>query len=189
MDVRMTRVSWPATGMPSAKAGMAMRANHPLGSAVMEGSGNVSYTGNLGDIMQESAQTALAYLRSNAPAFGIENIDWKKKDIHIHVPEGAVPKDGPSAGITLALSLCSALTGRKVDASYAMTGEMTLHGNVLPIGGVREKVLAAKRLGIKKLILPEDNKSDVDELGDWIKSGMKIHYVSKMSTVFQLALK
>ena len=158
-------------------------------SAVMEGSGNVSYTGNLGDIMQESAQTALAYLRSNAPAFGIENIDWKKKDIHIHVPEGAVPKDGPSAGITLALSLCSALTGRKVDASYAMTGEMTLHGNVLPIGGVREKVLAAKRLGIKKLIVPEDNKSDVDELGDWIKSGMKIHYVSKMSTVFQLALK
>ncbi len=158
-------------------------------SAVMEGSGNVSYTGNLGDIMQESAQTALAYLRSNAPAFGIENIDWKKKDIHIHVPEGAVPKDGPSAGITLALSLCSALTGRKVDVSYAMTGEMTLHGNVLPIGGVREKVLAAKRLGIKKLILPEDNKSDVDELGDWIKSGMKIHYVSKMSTVFQLALK
>ena len=158
-------------------------------SAVMEGSGNVSYTGNLGDIMQESAQTALAYLRSNAPAFGIENIDWKKKDIHIQVPEGAVPKDGPSAGITLALSLCSALTGRKVDASYAMTGEMTLHGNVLPIGGVREKVLAAKRLGIKKLILPEDNKSDVDELGDWIKSGMKIHYVSKMSTVFQLALK
>ncbi len=158
-------------------------------SAVMEGSGNVSYTGNLGDIMQESAQTALAYLRSNAPAFGIENIDWKKKDIHIHVPEGAVPKDGPSAGITLALSLCSALTGRKVDASYAMTGEMTLHGNVLPIGGVREKVLAAKRLGIKKLILPEDNKSDVDELGNWIKSGMKIHYVSKMSTVFQLALK
>ena len=158
-------------------------------SAVMEGSGNVTYTGNLGDIMQESAQTALAYLRSNAEAFGIENIDWKKKDIHIHVPEGAVPKDGPSAGITLALSLCSALTGRKVDASYAMTGEMTLHGNVLPIGGIREKILAAKRHGIKKLILPEDNRPDVEELSDWIKSGMKIHYVSKMSTVFQLALK
>lgn len=158
-------------------------------SAVMDGSGSVSYTGNLGDIMQESAQTALAYLRSNATDFGIADIDWKKKDIHIHVPEGAVPKDGPSAGITLALSLCSALTGRKVDVSYAMTGEMTLHGDVLPIGGVREKVLAAKRLGIKKLILPEDNKSDVDELGEWIKSGMKIHYVSKMSSVFQLALK
>ena len=158
-------------------------------SAVMDGNGNVSYTGNLGDIMQESAQTALAYLRSNAKDFGIEDIDWKKKDIHIHVPEGAVPKDGPSAGITLALSLCSSLTGRKVDVSYAMTGEMTLHGDVLPIGGVREKILAAKRLGIKKLILPEDNKSDVDELGEWIKSGMKINYVSKISSVFQLALK
>ncbi len=91
-------------------------------SAVMEGNGNVSYTGNLGDIMQESAQTALAYLRSNASSFGLENFDWKKKDIHIHVPEGAVPKDGPSAGITLALSLCSALTSRRVDVSYAMTG-------------------------------------------------------------------
>ncbi len=158
-------------------------------SAVMDGNGSVSYTGNLGDIMQESAQTALAYLRSNAKIFGIEDIDWKKKDIHIHVPEGAVPKDGPSAGITLALSLCSALTGRRVDVSYAMTGEMTLHGDVLPIGGVREKILAAKRLGIKKLIVPEDNKPDVEELGDWIKSGMKIHYVSKISSVFQLALK
>ena len=158
-------------------------------SAVMEGNGNVSYTGNLGDIMQESAQTALAYLRSNASSFGLENFDWKKKDIHIHVPEGAVPKDGPSAGITLALSLCSALTGRRVDVSYAMTGEMTLHGDVLPIGGIREKMLAAKRLGIKKLILPEDNKSDVGELGDWIKTGMKIHFVSKITSVFQLALK
>lgn len=158
-------------------------------SAVMEGNGNVSYTGNLGDIMQESAQTALAYLRSNAAAFGLENFDWKKKDIHIHVPEGAVPKDGPSAGITLALSLCSSLTGRRVDVSYAMTGEMTLHGDVLPIGGIREKMLAAKRLGIKKLILPEDNKPDVGELGEWIKSDMKIHYVSKITGVFQLALK
>lgn len=158
-------------------------------SAVMEGNGTVSYTGNLGDIMQESAQTALAYLRSNASAFDLENFDWKKKDIHIHVPEGAVPKDGPSAGITLALSLCSSLTGRRVDVSYAMTGEMTLHGDVLPIGGVREKILAAKRLGIKKLILPEDNKSNVDELGEWIKAEMKIHYVSKITGVFQLALK
>ncbi|NLX84477.1 MAG: endopeptidase La [Synergistaceae bacterium] len=158
-------------------------------SAIMEGNGTVSYTGNLGDIMQESAQTALAYLRSNAATFGLENFEWKKKDIHIHVPEGAVPKDGPSAGITLALSLCSALTGRKVDASYAMTGEMTLHGDVLPIGGVREKILAAKRLGIKKLILPEDNKPDVEELGEWMKSGMTLNYVSKITSVFQMALK
>ena len=114
---------------------------------------------------------------------------FAKNFVHLHVPAGATPKDGPSAGITLALSLCSSLTGRKVDVSYAMTGEMTLHGDVLPIGGVREKILAAKRLGIKKLILPEDNKSDVDELGEWIKSGMRINYVSKMSSVFQLALK
>ncbi len=158
-------------------------------SAVMDGSGNVTYTGNLGDIMQESAQTALAYLRSHASAFGLENFEWRKKDIHIHVPKGAVPKDGPSAGITLALSLCSALTGIRVNASYAMTGEMTLHGDVLPIGGLREKILAAKRLGIKKLILPEDNRPDVEELSEWIRSGISVSYVSKITSVFQMALK
>ena len=157
-------------------------------SAVMAGSGRVSYTGNLGDIMQESAQTALAYLRSNADELGLTKFAWNKKDIHIHVPEGAVPKDGPSAGITLALSLCSALTGRKIDVSYAMTGEMTLHGEVLPIGGVREKLLAAKRLGIKQLILPEDNRADVAELKPWVTDGVNIHYVSKIERVFELAL-
>ena len=104
-------------------------------SAVMDGAGKVAYTGNLGDIMQESAVTALAYLRSNAERYGLANFEWNKKDIQIHVPAGAVPKDGPSAGITLALSLCSSLTGRSINTEYAMTGEMTLHGNVLPIGG------------------------------------------------------
>lgn len=158
-------------------------------SAVMDGGGRVSYTGNLGDIMQESAQTALAYLRSNAAVYGLTDFEWQKKDIHIHVPEGAVPKDGPSAGITLALSLCSALTGRRVNASFAMTGEMTLHGDVLPIGGVREKMLAAKRLGIKKLILPEDNRADVEELSEWVTSGMNIHYAGKITKVFELALR
>lgn len=158
-------------------------------SAVMAGNGQVSYTGNLGDIMQESAQTALAYLRSNAENYNLTEFEWQKKDIHIHIPEGAVPKDGPSAGITLALSLCSSLTGRPVDISYAMTGEMTLHGDVLPIGGVREKILAAKRLGIKKLILPEDNKADVEELNAWMTSGMDLHYVSRITKVFELALR
>jgi ATP-dependent Lon protease len=158
-------------------------------SAVMEGNGHVSYTGNLGDIMQESAQTALAYLRSNADTYNLTQFEWQKKDIHIHIPEGAVPKDGPSAGITLALSLCSALTGRLVDSTFAMTGEMTLHGDVLPIGGLREKVLAAKRLGIKKLILPEDNRADIDELSEWVKKGMTFHYVSKIIKVFELALR
>jgi len=158
-------------------------------SAVMEGNGHVSYTGNLGDIMQESAQTSLAYLRSNAEIYNLTQFEWQKKDIHIHIPEGAVPKDGPSAGITLALSLCSALTGRLVDSSFAMTGEMTLHGDVLPIGGLREKVLAAKRLGIKKIILPEDNKADIEELSDWVKKGMTFNYVSKITKVFELALR
>lgn len=157
-------------------------------SAVMDGSGKLSYTGNLGEIMQESAITALSYLRSNAGTFGLDSFEWNKKDIQIHVPAGAVPKDGPSAGITLALSLCSSLTGRQIDTSYAMTGEMTLHGRVLPIGGVREKILAAKRLGIKDIILPEDNRSDAAELGQWVLKGMKLHYVSDVSKVFDLAL-
>ena len=158
-------------------------------SAVMNGSGHVSYTGNLGDIMQESAQTALAYLRSNAQSYCLTDYEWQKHDIHIHVPEGAVPKDGPSAGITLALSLCSTLTGRMIDVSYAMTGEMTLHGDVLPIGGIREKILAAKRLGIKKLIVPADNKADVQELNDWITKDIDISYVSRIEEVFALALR
>ena len=158
-------------------------------SAVMEGTGNVTYTGNLGDIMQESATTALAYLKSRAGHYGLAGFEWNKKDIHIHVPAGAVPKDGPSAGITLALSLCSTLTGREIDTRYAMTGEMTLHGSVLPIGGIREKILAAKRLGIKEIILPEANKPDTTELGGWVLDGMKLHYVSNISKVFELALR
>lgn len=158
-------------------------------AAVMSGSGRMSYTGNLGDIMQESAQTALAYIRSNAVHFDLINTDWQKVDIHIHVPEGAVPKDGPSAGITLALSVCSALTGREVDSSFAMTGEMTLHGDVLPIGGVREKMLAAKRAGIKKLIIPCANRTEVEELSDWILGGVKIFYVKDIRQVLELALK
>lgn len=158
-------------------------------AAVMRGGGHVFYTGNLGDIMQESAQTALAYLRSRAGSFSLMDFDWQKNDIHIHVPEGAVPKEGPSAGITLALSLCSALTWREVDLSFAMTGEMTLHGDVLPIGGIREKILAAKRMGIKKLIIPEGNRVETEELSDWILSGVKIHYVETIQKVFELALR
>lgn len=157
-------------------------------SAIMEGTGKVSYTGNLGDIMQESVQSALAYLRSNAELYGLTDFKWSKTDIHIHVPEGAVPKDGPSAGITLALSMCSALTKRTVDVSYAMTGEMTLHGSVLPIGGVREKILAAKRSGITKIIIPKDNREEVEELSEWVRSGVTLHYVTDITEVFGLAL-
>lgn len=158
-------------------------------SAKMDGTGRLSYTGNLGDIMQESAQISMAYLRSNANKYALNDFDWQKTDIHIHVPEGAVPKDGPSAGITLALSLCSALTGRPIDTSYAMTGEMTLHGDVLPIGGVREKLLAAKRMGITKIIFPEDNKPDVQELSSWIVKDVIIHYVSNVDEVLNMLLE
>ena len=157
-------------------------------SAAMDGSGKVTYTGNLGDIMQESAANALAYLRSHAADYSLSDFEWNKKDIHIHVPAGAVPKDGPSAGITLALSLVSALSGRKVLTKYAMTGEMTLHGKVLPIGGVREKILAAKRHGIKDIILPETNRADISELSGWVPEGMQLHFVSDISEVFALAL-
>ena len=157
-------------------------------SAVMDGNGKVTYTGNLGEIMQESATTALAYLRSHASDYSLSDFKWNKKDIHIHVPAGAVPKDGPSAGITLALSLASTLTGRRIVTSFAMTGEMTLHGNVLPIGGVREKILAAKRYGIKDIILPISNKADTSELSEWVLSGMHLHFVSDISEVFAFAL-
>ena len=157
-------------------------------SAVMDGNGKVTYTGNLGEIMQESATTALAYLRSHASDYSLSDFKWNKKDIHIHVPAGAVPKDGPSAGITLALSLASTLTGRRVVTSFAMTGEMTLHGNVLSIGGVREKILAAKRYGIKDIILPISNKADTSELSEWVLSGMHLHFVSDISEVFAFAL-
>lgn len=157
-------------------------------SAAMDGSGKVTYTGNLGGIMQESASNALAYLRSHAADYSISDFDWNKKDIHIHVPAGAVPKDGPSAGITLALSLVSTLSGKKVNTKYAMTGEMTLHGKVLPIGGVREKILAAKRHGIKDIILPETNRADISELSGYIPDGLQLHFVSDISEVFALAL-
>ena len=157
-------------------------------SVIMEGKGNITYTGNLGNIMKESVQTAFAYLRSNAAIYGLSDMQWNEKDIHIHVPEGAIPKEGPSAGVTLALSLCSTLTGRLVDTSFAMTGEMTLHGEILPIGGVREKILSAKRLGIKKLILPNDNKEDVNELESWMLKDIEVFFVSKIDDVFALAL-
>jgi ATP-dependent Lon protease len=157
-------------------------------SATMKGSGKVIFTGNLGDIMQESAQAALGYLRNKASKYHLGSIDWDKIDIHVHVPEGAIPKDGPSAGVTLALSMLSALSERPINSNIAMTGEITLRGTVLPIGGVREKALAAKRNGIMIVILPKENNVDVDELADWARQDMTFHYVSNVSEVFNLAL-
>lgn len=157
-------------------------------TVVMKGTGKITFTGNLGDVMQESAQAALGYLRSCAAKYGLSKIEWEKMDIHVHVPEGAIPKDGPSAGVTLALSILSALSERPVRSKVAMTGEITLRGTVLPIGGVREKVLAAKRNGINCVILPRENSVDIDELAPWAKEGMTFHFVSDVSEVFALAL-
>jgi ATP-dependent Lon protease len=157
-------------------------------TVAMKGSGKVIFTGNLGDIMQESAQAALGYLRYRASRYSLGAVEWDKIDIHVHVPEGAIPKDGPSAGVTLALSMLSALTERPINSGIAMTGEITLRGTVLPIGGVREKALAAKRNGINTVIFPKDNDVDVDELAEWARHGMTFRYVSNVSEVFNMAL-
>ncbi|MDR3076930.1 MAG: endopeptidase La [Synergistaceae bacterium] len=158
-------------------------------SAVMKGTGKVTFTGNLGDIMQESAQAALGYLRSFSSKYNLVGIEWEKTDIHVHVPEGAIPKDGPSAGVTLALAMLSALSNRSINSHIAMTGEITLRGTVLPIGGVREKVLAAKRNGITSVILPKENKVDVDELAEWARDGMTFNYASNVDEVFNMTLE
>jgi ATP-dependent Lon protease len=153
-----------------------------------EGKGDLKLTGNLGNVMKESASTALSYLQANARKFGVDPEDFGKKSIHIHVPEGAVPKDGPSAGITMLTSLTSAFTGRKVKPYLAMTGEITLRGQVLPVGGIKEKVLAAKRSGLKEIILCAQNEKDVKEIeGDFIR-GLQFHYVKTMQQVVDLAL-
>jgi ATP-dependent Lon protease len=153
-----------------------------------EGKGELKLTGNLGNVMKESAATALSYLQSNARKFDVDPEHFGKKNIHIHVPEGAVPKDGPSAGITMLTSLTSAFTGRKVKPFLAMTGEITLRGQVLPVGGIKEKILAAKRAGLKEIILCSQNEKDVREIdSDFIK-GLEFHYVKNMQQVIELAL-
>lgn len=153
-----------------------------------EGKGDLKLTGNLGNVMKESASTALSYLQANARKYGIDPEEFGKKSIHIHVPEGAVPKDGPSAGITMLTSLASAFTGRKVKPYLAMTGEITLRGQVLPVGGIKEKVLAAKRAGLKEIIVCSQNEKDVKEIeGDFIR-GVQFHYVKTMQQVVDIAL-
>lgn len=157
-------------------------------AVTMKGKGEISLTGNLGDVMQESARAAVSYLRSESGSLGINDFDWKAADIHVHVPDGAVPKDGPSAGVTMATAILSAVSGRKVNPKIAMTGEISLRGHVLPVGGVREKILAAKRYGIDQIILPEANRVDVEEISHEILSDMAFHYVSEVDAVFRKAL-
>lgn len=148
----------------------------------------LSLTGSLGDVMKESALLALDYIRANKEALGIEDISIKDKEVHIHVPEGAVPKDGPSAGITIATSLVSTMTGRLVRPHIAMTGEITLKGKVLPVGGIKEKILAAKRSGIKEIILCKENEKDILEIKEMYVKGLKFHYVEEIGEVLKLAL-
>jgi ATP-dependent Lon protease len=158
-------------------------------AAIMEGRGKMMTTGKLGDVMQESAQAAMSYVRSRAQYLGLPKDFYRHLDIHVHVPEGAIPKDGPSAGITIATSICSALTGIPVRCDVAMTGEITVRGRVLGIGGLKEKLLAAHRQGIFEVILPKDNEKDLTEIPENIRKEMKLHFVSSMDEVLKIALE
>jgi ATP-dependent Lon protease len=157
-------------------------------STISKGKGTLNMTGNLGKVMKESATIALEYIKSNAEKLGIKQEIFEKYNVHIHVPEGATPKDGPSAGITMLTSLVSLFTQRKVKKSLAMTGEITLRGKVLPVGGIKEKILAAKRARIKEILLCEENKRDIDEINPEYLKGLTFHYVKEMSDVLALAL-
>jgi len=156
----------------------------------MAGSGTLTSTGHLGDVMKESARAALSWLRANAARYGIESDFFKQSEIHLHVPSGAIPKDGPSAGVTMATALASELTGRPVRGDLAMTGEITLSGRVLPVGGIKEKVLAARRAGIREVILPRQNEKNIKEdLSEDLRRDMTVHLVSTIDEVLAMALQ
>lgn len=156
--------------------------------SAMQGKGDILLTGKLGDVMKESARAAISYLRAHADKYGIDTDEFEKKDIHIHIPEGATPKDGPSAGITMATAILSAFTGQPVRRDVAMTGEITLRGKVLPIGGLKEKALAASRIGIKDIIIPEENKKDVEEIPENVRKNINFICVNDVDQVFRNAV-
>jgi ATP-dependent Lon protease len=157
-------------------------------TSLSKGKGKLTLTGNLGDVMKESAFIALEYLKAHSESLGIKPEAFDNWNIHVHVPEGAIPKDGPSAGITMATSLASAFTQRKVKQNIAMTGEATLRGKVLPVGGIKEKILAAKRAGIKEIFLSEENRKDIDEIKEIYLKGLNFHYVKSIDEVLDKAL-
>jgi len=157
-------------------------------SSISKGKGKLTLTGNLGDVMKESAVLALEYLRANAEMLGLKTETFDDWNVHVHVPEGAIPKDGPSAGVTMVTSLASIFTQRKVRARLAMTGEITLRGKVLPVGGIKEKILAAKRAGISDIILSQENKKDIDDIKDIYLEGLTFHFVKEISEVLKFAL-
>jgi ATP-dependent Lon protease len=180
------------TSVPGVATGMAWT---PTGGDIlfveatsMPGRKSLVLTGQLGEVMKESAQAALSYLRSKAGAFGIQEDFFSDHDLHIHVPAGAIPKDGPSAGVTILSALASLLTCRPIKSDVAMTGEVTLRGAVLPVGGIKEKILAANRNGIRHIILPERNKGDLEEIPEEVKGSITFHLVKKMEEVLDIAL-
>ena len=160
----------------------------PIEVTYFPGKGGLVLTGKLGDVMKESAEIALDFVRSNASKYGISDEIFQKNDIHIHVPEGAVPKDGPSAGIAITTAIISCLSKTPVDANVAMTGEVTLRGKALPIGGLREKSLAALRCGIKRIIVPSENKKDVSELPKEVKEHLEISFMNHVDDALAIAL-
>ena len=160
----------------------------PVEVLVMDGKGNLQITGKIGDVMQESAQAALSYIKSVSNDFGIETENYEKIDIHLHIPEGAIEKDGPSAGVTICTAMLSALTKRKVHLDIGMTGEITLRGKVLPVGGLREKIYAAHRAGLKQLIIPKKNKKDLVDIPKKVKDELKITFAEKMDEIIRVAL-
>ncbi len=175
-----------ATGLAWTEVGGSVLA---VEATIMEGKGRLTPTGKLGEVMQESAQAAMSYVRSRTEQFGLQKDFYRTLDIHVHVPEGAIPKDGPSAGITICTSIVSALTRNPVRCDVAMTGEITLRGKVLPIGGVKEKLLAAHRMGLRTIVLPKDNEKDLSEIPQEILSSLKIHFAETMDEVLQIALE
>ena len=154
----------------------------------MDGEPGLTLTGQLGDVMKESAQIALSYIKANAEDLGIDDALLRRR-FHVHVPAGAIPKDGPSAGVTIATALVSLLTGRKVDETLGMTGEVTLQGRVLPIGGVKQKVLAAHRAGLTQVVLPGRNAVDIDEIPDQVRDEMTFHVIDNLRDVLAVALE
>jgi ATP-dependent Lon protease len=180
------------TSVPGVAIGMAYT---PVGGDIlfieatrMPGKGSLILTGQLGDVMKESAQAVLSYVRANAKDLGIDDVLFQNNDIHIHVPAGAVPKDGPSAGVTILTAVVSLLTGKCAKSNLAMTGEITLRGLVLPVGGIKEKVLAASRAGIVEIILPDRCANDLDDVPQSVKDRVKFHFVKRMSEVLRIAL-
>jgi len=180
------------TAVPGVAVGLAWTATGGdilfIEATRMPGKGGLKLTGQLGDVMKESAEAALSYLRSRAAELGIDDSAFKRFDVHIHVPAGATPKDGPSAGTTMLVALASLFTGRPVASDLGMTGELTLRGLVLPVGGIKNKVLAARRAGLKRILLPHRNAKDLEEVPEAAREGLEFHFVERVDEVLEQAL-